>query len=681
MAHQWGATKENDFNVALHSQERELSSNHTNELAERMYSWSITELDYRPNGCDIRTQSHPRISIHAPSSRSGQPEYNPQALMGLCSGPCEPIVEYLIENIKSRSLKQTKDFTKRTLPKKQNSIDSRQIQQINTLRCQEMALAIARKQREIAECKERIKKQKQLQTVKEIYHQQELRTIRMFQRYQERLQQTEISLLVNKTGGYPHALETALQKTVQDISHLLKQVALEPHIPRISVEGRNVSMDSFYENLRQTSDGVSQLLELIARSKKDHLQNLEVFKDQKLSEHESRSKSTTPNETASLLHTFRGHHIERIIQVETVFNKISACELEKQQLYTKMKLCAQRRDQEKRPSFFMQELEETKAFLSGLRTALEFIQTEQENLVERVMAADEHQVQHNVRKIIELIENNLQKVPLLANNIAEDITNSLSQGLTQLSSSIQARDIIATTSGGKSENDVNILQDLTSRSQAIYEAYHMHLTPIPWPVPFSRSMQPSVNLVPGLGTGEAGVENQKGNEAGYRQNIAWYETVGSASLSSDQLILQKAKLQSVNMIRQLSILRAQDLNQRFAQSNNETVASMKSTTSQILAFLSSSPSKKDSNNNDGAQTEQKTSSTAAPLSVDSLGSGFEIDIKEIVGSLIRYDTEYQTALIEEIKQISEGIETTNIVAEGAHSLVNDSNSIKLRLMR
>lgn len=86
---------------------------------------------------------------------------------------------------------------------------------------------------------------------------------------------------------------------------------------------------------------------------------------------------------------FRGHHIERVIQVESVLNKVAACEHEKSQLYTAMRLRAQRRDLEKKPNHFLQELEETKAFLQGLRTALEFIQTEQENLVERVMAADE----------------------------------------------------------------------------------------------------------------------------------------------------------------------------------------------------------------------------------------------------------------------------------------------------
>jgi len=86
---------------------------------------------------------------------------------------------------------------------------------------------------------------------------------------------------------------------------------------------------------------------------------------------------------------FRGHHIERVVQIESVLNKVAACEQEKTQLYSEMRFRAQRREQEKKPNHFLQELEETKAYLKGLGTALEFIQVEQENLVERVMAADE----------------------------------------------------------------------------------------------------------------------------------------------------------------------------------------------------------------------------------------------------------------------------------------------------
>lgn len=88
---------------------------------------------------------------------------------------------------------------------------------------------------------------------------------------------------------------------------------------------------------------------------------------------------------------FREHHIERVVQIESVLNKIAACEQEKEQLYSRMRFQAQRREQKKKVAPFVQELEESKARLGGLEAALEFIQAEQENLVERVVSPDEQQ--------------------------------------------------------------------------------------------------------------------------------------------------------------------------------------------------------------------------------------------------------------------------------------------------
>ncbi|KAF9136887.1 hypothetical protein BGX30_010732 [Mortierella sp. GBA39] len=577
--------------------------------------------------------------------------------------------EYLAGNLKTRSkAKQDKDNAEQTLARKQQSLAVRQKQQSRTLQCHELTLSIARKQREIAECKERIKKQRQLQTVKEIHHQQEMQTIRVFQEYQARLQLTQIVPLVHGTGTNRHTLEAVLQKTVQEISDLLKQIAVEQsHATRGSLEGRNGSIQSLYEHLQQTSDGVSHFLEIIAGSKKAQLLALGSLKDQKSTESGSGSETTTSGEAASLLHMFRGHHIERVVQVESVLNKVSACEREKSQLYTEMRFRAQRRDQEKKPNHFLQELEETKAFLQGLRTALEFIQTEQENLVERLMAEDElrakiegvgrasraadqklRQAQHNVRKATEMVQLNLEKVPSLANSIAGDITESLSQGLAQLSTSVQARN----TTG---VNDIKILQDLTQQSQTVYEASHAHLIPLPGP-----SWTRSLLLSSGSGMETAG--------------LAWYEASGSASLSADQLIFQKVRLQSHNMVRQLTVSKAKDLNARHARSNNETIESMKSTTSQILSSL---PSTIASTSETTSQEDEEGGGGGA-LGVDSLDSKFVAEIKEIVGSLTRYDDEYHAALASEIEHVLVETESTGAVAEEVRSLVDDGHKIASR---
>ncbi|KAK3838250.1 MAG: hypothetical protein J3R72DRAFT_184524 [Linnemannia gamsii] len=681
MAHQW-TRKTTDNNTVASDQNQHLEQEQLNspaqELAERVYSWSTAELDYRPDRGDIRARSHQRIALYASISRSEQPEYSPQALISLCHGPCGPMFEYLAENLKSRSTiaEQNRDNADQTLERKQYSLAARQKQESRSLQCYEVTLAIARKQREIAEAKERIKKQRQLQTVKEIHHQQETQTIRVFQEYQDRLQQIQIAPLVQKAGANRHTLEAALQKTIQDIYSLLKQITLEqPHATRGSMEGQSSSVQSLYQHLQQTKDGVSQFLEIIAGSKSAQLQALESIKDQKLVESEAGSHATGSNEAASLLHMFRGHHVERVVQVESTLNKVAACEREKAQLYSEMRFRAQRRDQEKKPNHFSQDLEETKAFLSGLRTALEFIQAEQENLVERVMAADElrekietigrasraaeqklHQAQHSSRKVTEMVELNLKKVPSLANSIAGDITESLSQGLAQLSTSVQARN----TTG---VNDIKILQDLTEKSQVAYEASHAHLTPLPGPS-WPGSSLTSLPLL-----GDAGME------AGHVH--AWYATSGSSSLSAEQLILQKARLQNHSLVRQLAVSKAKDLNTRLARSNTETTASMNDVMLQLLgsSYLGTDVPA----SHRGGSISRTQQRVTGALSVDNLGSKLKGDIKEIVGSFNRYDDEYQTALATEIEQVVNAAESANGVVESVRCLVEDGHRIASRL--
>lgn len=87
--------------------------------------------------------------------------------------------------------------------------------------------------------------------------------------------------------------------------------------------------------------------------------------------------------------TFRGHHNERVAEVESVLSQVESCEQERDQLYTKMREDAQRRLQERKPNGHLQELEETKAHVRGLGAALEFVQGEQLNLVERVVSIED----------------------------------------------------------------------------------------------------------------------------------------------------------------------------------------------------------------------------------------------------------------------------------------------------
>lgn len=70
-------------------------------------------------------------------------------------------------------------------------------------------------------------------------------------------------------------------------------------------------------------------------------------------------------------------------------NRIAICEEQKEQLYTKMRTRAHHRELESKADGLPQELEEAKARLKGLEAALDFIQAEQEIMVERVVAVDE----------------------------------------------------------------------------------------------------------------------------------------------------------------------------------------------------------------------------------------------------------------------------------------------------
>jgi hypothetical protein len=249
-----------------------------------------------------------------------------------------------------------------------------------------------------------------------------------------------------------------------------------------------------------------------------------------------------------------------------------------------------------------------------------------------------------------MVELNLERVPSLANSIAGDITESLSQGLAQLSTSVQARN----TTG---VNDINILQELTQQSQIAYEASHAHLIPLPGPS-WAGS---SALLSSGLGLETTGF------------GLAWYESSGSASLSADQLILQKARLQSHNMVQQLALSKARNLNSQLAHSNHEAIDAIKSTTSQILASPSSATTTAST-----SMTTSQAEGDGAALSVDNLGSKFEAEIKEIVGSLIRYDSDYQTALATHIEHILVEAESADAAVGEVRSLVNDGQKITSR---
>jgi hypothetical protein len=61
-------------------------------------------------------------------------------------------------------------------------------------------------------------------------------------------------------------------------------------------------MQSLYEHLRQTGDGVNQFLEIIAGAKSAQLQSLESSKNKRLAGSKAGSEANRSKEAANLLH-------------------------------------------------------------------------------------------------------------------------------------------------------------------------------------------------------------------------------------------------------------------------------------------------------------------------------------------------------------------------------------------
>ncbi|KAI7817741.1 hypothetical protein BC939DRAFT_480884 [Gamsiella multidivaricata] len=311
------------------------------------------------------------------------------------------------------------------------------------------------------------------------------------------------------------------------------------------------------------------------------------------------------SESADLLQLFRNHHTERIVEIESVLNTIADYEQERGELYSRMRFQAQRWEQEKRQAPFLQELEESKAQLRGLGTALEFIQAEQENLVERVISVDEqHSVlegmtkaaraadqkmihtQRLVQKLIEMVKINQRNVPQTAHDIAGEIFRPIHHGLEQLASF--AEDQTCTM-----ENDAKIFHDLTAQSQQTYAETHTRVLQAPSTTLFNWQQE--------LGTSKQ------------RQGVGsevWREITAASALSADQYILQLIGVQRQAAVQHLSIAKAKEVNDRLEQTKSDTICTMK-------AFVKTLPE------------ESQVYEEDKDVGVEALSSKFECDARAI----------------------------------------------------
>ncbi|KAF9942290.1 hypothetical protein BGZ67_002310 [Mortierella alpina] len=399
---------------------------------------------------------------------------------------------------------------------------------------------------------------------------------------------------------------------------------------------------------RSRSENVSYFLERVLELKEGHLSLL------------SSSKEDWPQQGMDI-HRAEGADVtdaSELLQIESVSNRISTCEQEKEKLYSKLRYRAQKRDQEKKPNIKHQELEETKASLQGLTTALEFIQAEQENLVERVMSVDEQrskleamnkasrmagqqmdQLKLTIAKLVEMTKLNCASVPTTALSISDEIMLSLSEGITQLSALVQ--DQVSTVEG-----DAVVLRDLTQSSQRRHTERHIQTLQAPAPHAF-----------------EGGASLSEQDAAGQ-----WHKVAAASSLSLDRHILQVARLQQDGVVRNSIVAQAKDLNQHMEQSKGRIASTVTSSAAEVLqsadidgSELAGIPGK----------DEGKNRAIGGSMNIDSLDSRFEVDVKNASQTINSSDQARRTQFQHDIQGTLANAESGGDTVRTIQSLIHD----------
>ncbi|KAF8981305.1 hypothetical protein BGZ46_002980 [Entomortierella lignicola] len=608
----------------------------TNSLAEKIYRWSTVELDYRPESIDSKTRSHVRSIGNSRSQIVSESVFCPQALVRAIQS--------------SRSAMSDQDTPMDQGQKSQRILE----RQAKSLQSRDLMLAIALKQREISEARERIKQQRQTHAVKDIHHKQSICKIRVLQEYEKlfqrlRLESLEGNMSIRNNDSNHYAMKTTLDNTLEEVMRIVKLVAIDGAKSTQIQAVESLGAQDLYQTIQQHGDGTTFIVDTIKDLKE---RSILTVKSERQSQIQRVKSKKEKSEALELLQLFREHHVERVVQVESILNKIAACELEKEQLYSRMRFQAQRREQMKKAVPFLQELEETKAHLIGLGAALEFIQGEQMNLVERVISSDEQQLklesmsrasraagqktirlQHLTRKLIEMVRINHQRVPHTAAEISGDITSSISDGLARLSD-------LAGNQGYTLEGDSKFLHNLTEHCQFNYAEFHTR-----------------VLLPPLLDLQDPDGSIDRYSENGLFSYPSWQEVSTACSASADQYILRLAEIQRHNAAHQLAVSKARESNIQMGRTKTEIVSLMNN-------FMKSLP-KGESTSNENEKN----------LSLDSLSSKFEGDVKDIANSFIRFEDDRYTTFQDSIQETLADAEVGDDIIQKIQTLVEDDRKI------
>ncbi|GJJ68465.1 hypothetical protein EMPS_00811 [Entomortierella parvispora] len=623
-------------------------------LAPRVYAWSTTELDYRPRGSDLEVGARSRVHDRSSEGDPDHGEFTPQALVSLCDGHCGPILEYLMNNLKTRSV--TRQIQNENLGQSEAKARSRRAKDIErqqrTKQCQDTILSITKKRQEIDDMKERIKQQRQLSTLKKIHIQQSAQRKDILQEYRLMFQRTEgtesqHNLQFIKSTAKP-SLQATLPKALEEVSQRTRQIVLENRTTADT--SSNSAVRGFVKQLDQSN--IQLLLESIKESK------LSILTDVSYQDASATLGHPSDRETTELLKLFREHHDERVAQINEVMNRIAICEERREELYTNMRTRAHHRELENKADAVPQELEEARAKLKGLEAALDFIQAEQEIMVERVVSVDEQrerleqlsktsrtmdqrmtQKQENVIKVLEMIRLNLERVPALAQEVSDSISEDIQAGLRELSTLVQ--ELEATT-----EDDWKTLTDLTTERQRLHSVHR------------------TVALKPPT------VDAQKLDELLQKSGSDSVRCGGVAvegQWSLDQHILSVAGLQRQNLVQSAVAAKAQEMNQEMAEHKARMAESIRLSAQDFeesAAFQAVL----------GPKTNTSTRDNA--MQPDALASQFEAGLRKTVHTLAEFDTTYQTKFRDDLLNLRESVEAAFEEAKEVAVLLNDGRTIQ-----
>ncbi|KAG0097962.1 hypothetical protein BGZ93_001536 [Podila epicladia] len=534
-------------------------------------------------------------------------------------------------------------------------------QEEKAVQCRRLALAVAMKKQEIARTKERIKQQRQRQTLQEIHHQQSINRVRILQQYEPLLQKIESDVIAVTALPQGHQEDRSIfgnlvNRALSEVQTATRMLVLDGmKLPQNGPP--DLSISSIYQSLCQERVDKTLFLDEIEDRKTLLLKQLEQEQLERL-----KRSSTSDSKAASLLETFRGHHNERVAEVESVLSQVESYEQKRDQLYAKMQEDAQRRLQERKPNGHLQELEETKAHVRGLGAALEFVQGEQLNLVERVVSVEDQskklevmrrtsrnmdqkmaQIRLQVEKLMEMVRLSQQSASDISNGTASYVADAIGQRLKHLSELIQVQK-------SSVQVDAVTLQEAMKASQ-----------------------QRAVNRVSMFLPQDLDQILEKARQISGKTSstLPLYSSASRSSLSLEQNLLQISTLQQQAAMQTVTSTKVHDHTKRTKQVMGSLVSDMEQSIADLSKNTPTEALSLASNRISAGRDDQ--------LTADTLCSAFERDIKAVAEVVVAMEAAQFTKLANNIEQTLSQVEGERNMAHDIQSLIADGETIRSHL--